>query len=868
MEKEDQEQNLRFQQKFVANVDSQSLFVYFFNYLKLIKLMISKFDTYTDQSQINLSDLAGGQSCEYLREIEIQTKLDKNISPRMEVIETKLFSSENKIRNQKAAGRPANVKQVNDIVEQKAALILNPRFDVAGLVCSKYINSRDSCLVSPMVNSDFIDSSNSCAEKQAPTRPTSECHLLDLTKTDLTSNYVSCTDNKKIFNSEDAITLKLATLIQSMMKNVLNITQDVNSSEVSIEGLSVTMSIDIRKHKQGTDSIELNDKISSITKQLAVQFKEGLPTIANIQDLNTIITNRIEQQPHDEILHDDRLLVVEEEQDMFSLLDGVCSDDTLTLENITSVIDLTCCDTLENITSVIGLTCCDESNKEELKITSSTNMGNVPQDEKFYDDKLRAVAEEEMLSLVNGDFSDVIPVVDLVCIKEFNKEELKAMKATAIEELRRQNELLHSDQLLTVNKEEEISRVADRMCSNDISIVENRILIQKLQCNELLFDDKKEISTIKFKKMVTKDLNNELKEMENTELNNELLEIVNSELTQLATIEENTELLEIKSKYEVKQCSTISLSYKKNSNIENSVSSSEHGKSKKTNLPVSKYCTATENFLQLLSILNDTFVNGPLMFSVMVPAFYFRTWYFQNIRQGFLLYMMLRKANISTLNYMRNLYFVIITTDSQSIRIIVNFALQNATLLHFKEPAVYFTGDCSRYTVSAKEVQQIFSPETGIIESCTTYEDSIHYSNNTNIQSRSDLVSTYSTLLDEKTNAATSYLRLDWYDELQRKDVAVGESKFELQSHISKLKLSGMYSSRNNICPTNVSVPKTEIGTFFIHNVNETVFEQFSIDRYTEAVFGKGNSDFYNIFFKCLGHTIACSMLSFFISMM
>ncbi|XP_026324327.1 uncharacterized protein LOC113233412 [Hyposmocoma kahamanoa] len=662
MEKEDQEQNLRYQQKFVANVDSQSLFVYFFNYLKLIKLMISKFDTYTDQSKINLSNLAGRQNCDDLREIEIQTKLDKNISPRMEVIETKLLSSEDKIRNQKAAGRPANAKQVNDIVEQKAALILNPRFDIAGLVCSKYINSRDSCLVSPMVNSDFIDSSNSCAEKQAPTRPTSECHLLNLTKTDLTSNYVSC---KKIFNSEDAITLKLGTLIQSMMRNVLNITQDVNSSEVSIEGFAVTMSIDIRKHKQGIDSIELNDKISSITKQLAVQFKEGLPTIANIQDLNTIITNRIEQQPQDEVLHDDRLLVVEEEQDMFSLLDGVCSDDTLTLENITSVIDLTCCDTLENITSVIGLTCCDELNKEELKITSTTNMENVQQDEIFYVDKLRAVAEEEMLSLVNGDFSgnaltleNGTPVVDLACNKEFNKEELKAMKATAIEELRRQNELLHSDQLPAVNKEEEISRVADRMCSNDISIVENRILIQNLQWNELLFDDKKEISTFKFKKMVTKDLNNELKEMENTELNNELLEIVNSELTQLATIEENTELPEIKN-------------------------------------------------------------------------------------------------------------------------------------------------DCSRYAVSAKEVQQIFCPETGIVESCTTYEDSIHYSNNTNIQSRSDLVSTYSTLLDEKTNAATSYLRLDWYDELQRKDVAVGESKFELQSDISKLKLSGMYSSRNNTCPTN-----------------------------------------------------------------
>lgn len=898
MEKQaDYEQNLNIQQKYVAELDNNSIFVYFFNYFKHIKSIISKFNIHTEQSDINLCNPAEGQDVGEFQEKRIHTKIDNNISARMEVIQTKLLPAEVKM-NQKTGEEPAKGKPANDVVEQKTALIPNPRLDVVGLLSPRYIKSSDSSLVSTMSNSEFIDGSHLCTEELAPIGSI--------------SSELTCTGNKKILNFADINTLKLATLIQTMMIDVLNLTQNVNDSQVSIEGLSFKVTVDIRKGKQGAiDSTEINDNVSSISKQLAFEFKDVLPAMDN-KEFNTITSTRMEKQPQDEILHDDQLLVVEDEQEMSTLADSVYSDDTLTLENVISVVDMTCYDelnkqelnsidttgievcsddtsTLENRISILDLTCNSSSTefiKQEFKAKEANSIDELPPDELLHGDKLPVAGGKKKSSVVDGVCSDDpytvenrITVFDLTCNGEFNKHEIKEIVTTCTEELP-QDKILYGDQLRAVNREEEIPNAADTVCSKKMLIVQNSMSIQDFKCNDgLRYKNEQEISTMKlnlgFKKMITTDINDKLTEITRPELNNELIEItsaqLNNDLKEIATMKWNNELREIKSKDEVKQCSAMKLSDKKYTTIDvNEASASEHS-ILKVKLSVSKYCSVTENFLKILSTLNDTSAGGPLKSSVMVPAFYFRNWYFQNIRQGFLLNIMLKKANVSILNYMRNLYFVIITTDSQNISIAINFALQNEIFLHFKDPSIYFTGNCCKYTVSAKEVQQIFSPETGIVESCTTYEESD--STNTNTQSRSDLTSLYSTLLAEKINAATSYLYFDLFDGRQRIDVAVGESNFELQSNI---KLCNIPRCTTWFTST-LNVQESNIGTFFIHDVNETVFEQFSVDRYIEAAFGKGNSsffssagnsNFYNIFFKCLGHTIACTMLSFFISML
>lgn len=927
MEKEtDQDENLIIQPEYIADHGNNSIFVHFLNFINQIKSIIPKFNIHTDQSKISLSNPAERQG--EFRETGIQTKLDNNIWPIMEVINTKSLSSET--RNQKATGEPAKGEEANDVMEQKATLIVNPEPDIVGLVGPRYIKRSDSCLVCPRSNSEYINNSHSCAEQLAPIEPTPQYHKVNPMKTSLLSD-LSCLDNKKILKFADVNTLKLATLIQTMMTDVLNLTQNVNDSQVSIEGFSFKVSVDIRKGKQeAIDSTDSNDKISSISKQLDFQFKDVLPAITNKEELNTVTTTRTEKQLQDEIFHDDQFLVVEEEQELSSLASSVCSDDTLTLENIISVVDLTCY---------------DEFNKQELKSIDTFSLEELPQDETFYGDNLQVV-EEEMPSMGDGGCSDDtlslenrisiyhltyssefneqeeasgieeliqgeflhadelllaekekmsstvdaiyfddtytvenrISGFDFTCNDEFNKPELKVTATTDIEELQ-QDDILHKDPLLAVNENVEISRKSDGVCSKETLIAENIMSIQDLKFNdELPLEDETEISknqlNLGVKQMVITDRNNEL--LYTTELDNEMIEIASTELKNklldIASIKWINELREIKSKDKVNHCSAIKLSDKKDSTIVvNETSPSEHS-SLKIELSVSKYCSVSEDFLKLLSILNNTSNDGPLKSSVMVPAFYFRTWYFQNLRQGFLLNIMLKKANVSTLNYMRNLYFVIITTDTQSISIAINFALQNEIFLNFMEPSMYITGDCCKYTVSAKEVQQIFSPETGIVESCTTYAES---SNNINIQSRSDLTSIYSTLLAEKINAATSYLYFGLFDELQKIDVAVGDSNFEFQSDIN---ICDMDKIRCKTWLTSMlSVPKNEIGTLFIRDVNETVFEQFSVDRYMEAAFGKcnssyfssaANSNFYNIFFKCLGHTIACTMLSFFISML
>lgn len=884
MEKQaNREQNINIEQKYVAELDNKSIFVYFFNCFKQIK---SVFNIHTERSKVNLSNPTEEQAVGDFQEIGIHKKIDNNISSRMEVTESNILSPEAKIMNQNAAGEPAKGEQANDAVE-KATLIRNPIPEIVGLLSPRYIKSSDSCLVSPRSNSEFIDYSHSCAEELAPI-------------TSIPSE-LSCTDNKKILNFTDANMLKLATLIQTMMIDVLNLTQNVNDSQVSIEGFSFQVSIDIKKGKQwAIDSTELNDKISSISKQLSFQFKEVSPAITN-KELNTITPTRMDTQPQDEMARDDQLVVVEEEMEMSSLVDDVCSDDTLTLEDVISVVDISsydelnkeelksigttsidvCSDetlTLENAKSVFDLTCNNEFNRQELKTTSI--------DELLCGHKLPIDGEEIISNMVHevclDDTNTVenrISVADLICNCEFNKEKLKNIVTSSIKELSLDT-ILHNDQLLAINREEEILCIADRVCSNETLIVENRLSIKDLICNdELPYKNEKEISALNsnlgFKKMATTDVNH-LTKTARTELNNELIGITSAELKndiEVATMKWNSELREIKSKGQVKLYSAIKLSDVKHTTKDvNEVSPSEHS-TLNIKVSVNKYCTVTKDFLKILSILNDTFDSGPLKSSVMVPTFYFRNWYFQNIRQGILLNIMLNKANISTLNYMRNLYFVIITTDSQNISIAINFALQNEIFLRFKEPLIYFTGDCCKYSVSAKEVQQIFSPETGIVESCTTYKDST--SNNTIIQSRSDLTSIYSAMQAQQINAATSYFYFDLFDGLQRIDVAVGESNSELQSDIIHC---SMYKPRCKTWLTStLSVPKIDIGTFFIHDVNETVFEQFSVDRYMEAAFGKGNSgyftsagnsNFYNIFFKCLGHTIACTMLSFFISML
>lgn len=961
----DQVQNINIQQQYGADVealDNISLVGFFANCFKQITSIIPKFNFHANQRKSNLSNPA--KPVENIKEIGILKKLYNNLS-QMEVTETKLLSPKVKIRDQETAQNSAEGDQAKNDVEQKAALIPNPGIDIVGLVDPRYRKSSDSCLLSPR-----IKKSCSCAQELEPFGPTPECHKINLKTAPISSE--RCAHDKKIYlNLADVNrhTRKLTTLIQTMMTDVLNLTQTLDT--VLIDGVSFTLSVDIRRDKQVTkDSTQFNDGSGSISKQMVFKFKEVLPTMecnnsekrtdiellpdkANKQELSTSMTTRIQNLPQDEKLYSHQFLAVEKKEKISSLAYEVFSDDTLFSENATSIIDLTCYDelnkqetmpikttsteevpldkifhgdqlladeeeekmssmadgvcsddtlTLQNGISVFHLTCFEKFKKQELKPLETINIEELPLKEILHGDQLLVDEKNrEMFSLADGVRSDdTLTLENALSIDDltyYDKQAIKPMETTSKKELP-QNEILHGDTFYLFYRkaaeEEELSSMADEENSNDILSVEERISILDLRNNQNMpTEDEKEIDGFI--------LNNELIEIECNAFNNELIEIANAELsnnliknanTQInnefielataelyneliekATIERNAEPLEIKSKNNVKQCSAIKITEKRRStNDVNEASLPEHS-TLKIKLSVSKYCSVTEDFLNILSTLGDTPDDGSMKSTIMVPAFYFRIWHFQNLRQGFLLNIMLRKANVSTLNFMRNLYFVIITTESPSISIAINFAIQNEIFLHCKEPSFHYKGDYCKCTVSPKEVQQIFSPETGIVESCTTYEEG--NSNNTDIQSQSDLSSRYSTLIAGKISAATSYLYFDMFDKQQRVDVAVGESEFEIQSDIN---FHDMYKYRYQTWFTGMlNAPKREMDTFFNYDLNETLFEQFSIDRYMESISGKSyssfyssasNSNVYSIFLKCFGHTIACTMLSFFISML
>lgn len=64
-----------------------------------------------------------------------------------------------------------------------------------------------------------------------------------------------------------------------------------------------------------------------------------------------------------------------------------------------------------------------------------------------------------------------------------------------------------------------------------------------------------------------------------------------------------------------------------------------------------------------------------------VPSVFIHDWHFRNVSQGYLLSVLLKHNNVISLNVMRKLYFVIITSVTPNLTIEINFKLANGIFL-------------------------------------------------------------------------------------------------------------------------------------------------------------------------------------------
>lgn len=69
-----------------------------------------------------------------------------------------------------------------------------------------------------------------------------------------------------------------------------------------------------------------------------------------------------------------------------------------------------------------------------------------------------------------------------------------------------------------------------------------------------------------------------------------------------------------------------------------------------------------------------------------VPSVFIRDWHFKNVSQGYLLSALLKHNNVMSLNVMRKLYFVIITSVTPNLTIEINFKLANGIFMAYDTP--------------------------------------------------------------------------------------------------------------------------------------------------------------------------------------
>lgn len=105
------------------------------------------------------------------------------------------------------------------------------------------------------------------------------------------------------------------------------------------------------------------------------------------------------------------------------------------------------------------------------------------------------------------------------------------------------------------------------------------------------------------------------------------------------------------------------------------------------NISVCKFNSCSMDFFQRLG----TFYNSCRMTynakkRKPVPSVIIRDWHFRSVSQGYLLSVLLKHNNVMSLNVMRKLYFVIITSVTPNLTIEINFKLANGIFMAYDPP--------------------------------------------------------------------------------------------------------------------------------------------------------------------------------------
>lgn len=312
----------------------------------------------------------------------------------------------------------------------------------------------------------------------------------------------------------------------------------------------------------------------------------------------------------------------------------------------------------------------------------------------------------------------------------------------------------------------------------------------------------------------------------------------------------------------------------------------------KFKLTISKFNSISNDFFKFLATIyyksNKLFTKS----SLNVPSLCVRNWHFRNITQGYLLRNLLKHTNTNTLNFMRKLYFVIITTNTPNINIEINFYMKNGIFMVYDtNPLNYFSREVdweNEYksiitkSSSSKTIKNMISYIRQTMSDTEIYKQSLQdqISGDSEINETVSITtyncdSTSNQSLPEisavtgKKSAATSYI-LSLEDVLKPKEIltadkAVGDIVIS-SAYNRKSSIYQYFTLYKSLLGKLMGIPMTNFNICLFKNgyVDETIFERISIDKY---VIKTKTPRFYTMFLKCFGHTVGCTLFSFLISL-